>query len=64
MKKRSISLLLILSLMFSICSLCFVGSVSAETVNSYSQLVSLTFDGNEPYGIPFHRMVTSVKYEK
>ncbi|MBO5746547.1 MAG: polysaccharide deacetylase family protein [Clostridia bacterium] len=63
MKKRLISLLLILSLMFSICLLCFVGSVSAETVNSYSHLVSLTFDGNEPYGIPFHRKVTSVKYE-
>lgn len=63
MKKRSLSLLLILSLMFSICSLCFVGTASAKAVNSYTQLVSLTFDGNDPYGLPFHRKVTSVSYE-
>lgn len=63
MKKRSMSLLLIISLMFSICSLCFVGTASAKAVNSYTQLVSLTFDGNEPYGIPFHRKVSSVSYE-
>ncbi len=63
MKKRSVSLLLVLCLMFSICSLCFVGTASAKTVNSYSSLVSLTFDGKEPYGIPFHRKVSSVSYE-
>ncbi|MBQ3550187.1 MAG: hypothetical protein IJA41_04330, partial [Clostridia bacterium] len=63
MKKRSVSLLLVLCLMFSVCSLCFVGTASAKNVNSYTSLVSLTFDGNEPFGIPFHRKVTSVEYE-
>ena len=63
MKKRSVSLLLVLCLMFSVCSLCFVSTASAKTVDSYTSLVSLTFDGNEPFGIPFHRKVTSVKYE-
>ena len=63
MKKRLVSLLLVLCLMFSVCSLCFVGTASAKNVNSYTSLVSLTFDGNEPFGIPFHRKVTSVKYE-
>lgn len=63
MKKRSVSLLLVLCLMFSVCSLCFVSTASAKTVDSYTSLVSLTFDGNEPFGIPFHRKVTSVEYE-
>lgn len=53
--RKVLSVILIVSILFSITTIGFSGSVSAQTVNTYSTEVSLTFDGDAPYGFPAQR---------
>ena len=50
-------------MLVSVVSVGLVGSTSAKTVTTYLDEVSLTFDGDAPYGIPLHRGMTTVGYE-
>lgn len=62
MKQKILSAILGVCILTSLLSVCFTGTVSAVSVNSYVSQVSLTFDGDAPYGIPVHRGVNSIEY--
>lgn len=62
MKQKILSVILGVCILTSLLSVCFTGTVSAVSVNSYVSLVSLTFDGDAPYGIPVHRGVSNIEY--
>ena len=61
--RKILSLILCFCMLISVISAGMVVSTSAKTVSTYSDKVSLTFDGNEPYGIPVHRGVKVLSYE-
>lgn len=53
--RKVLSVILIVSILFSVTTIGFSSSVSAQTINTYSTEVSLTFDGDAPYGFPAQR---------
>ena len=63
MKRKLLSLILCICMLVSVVSVGLVGSTSAKTVTTYLDKVSLTFDGDAPYGIPVHRGVKVLAYE-
>ncbi|MBQ3551436.1 MAG: hypothetical protein IJA41_10725, partial [Clostridia bacterium] len=63
MKRKLLSLMLCICMLVSVVSVGLVGSTSAKTVTTYLDKVSLTFDGDAPYGIPLHRGLTTIGYE-
>ena len=61
--KKILSLILCFSLIFSVVAI-GISSVSAETIKTYATGVSLTFDGNAPYGIPATRGKSIASYNE
>ncbi len=76
MKRKALSILLVICLLASVISVCFVAPVSATKTEAttesatkiYESLasepdVSLTFDGDHPYGIPMERYTSAFHYD-
>lgn len=53
--RKILSVILIISMLFSITTIGISSSVSAQTINTYSTEVNLTFEGDAPYGFPAQR---------
>ncbi|MBO5912475.1 MAG: polysaccharide deacetylase family protein [Clostridia bacterium] len=62
--RKVLSVILVVSILFSVTTIGFSSSVSAQTINTYSTNVSLTFDGDEPYGIPATRGTNIASYNE